>query len=261
MTLAGRSTTLHLALFGAVAVAALTGAAVWAGYQGMFGEPIPPMSVDQLLAAGAAVVAGAISLVGGAVYTRMFRRSTSLSVFFVTFSLILSVLDVTKLLQLVLVVTPWPQLSPAVSRVSILGHLAGVLALFTAGLYAGGVRMQRHGTAIVVGLGLTAALSWAIPIDVSDLPDHLVHETGIRSSLEAAVFVLLGAAVLNYVQAAIVNRDNRQLFGALAVALIATGREFLYYLTMPIALLIGAIAMTLGVILFAARNYRDSLIR
>ncbi|MFW5826816.1 MAG: hypothetical protein ACOCU4_01925, partial [Alkalispirochaeta sp.] len=138
--------------------------------------------------------------------------------------------------------------------------VTGVMALFGAGLYAGGLRMQRHGTAILVGGIIAVALSWSIPIDTSVLPDHLVYRAGIRSSLQATLFLLLAVAVVNYVQASINNGNPRQLISAGAIAALAMGRELLFYRVEPVWLAVGSLLVVTGGIVFAGQNYRDFLL-
>ncbi|MCG8479110.1 MAG: hypothetical protein MI724_08455 [Spirochaetales bacterium] len=218
------------------------------------------LSLDQLLALSAVIVNCLLGFVFSLVYMRLFRRTPSLSVFFVTWFFLLMSFDASKIGQILLPVSPWPQFAPVVARVTIFGHIIGVVSLFGAGLYAGGVRMQRHGTAMFVVAMIALALSASIPIDTSSLPPHLVYEAGMRSSLQATLVLLLVVAVVNYVQAAVGKQDYRQLMSALAVALVAAGREMLFYFIEPLWLVAGAAALVVGGVLFAAQNYRDFLV-
>jgi hypothetical protein len=260
MTLTGRNQSLRLALFLVTpVVAAVVVALSRAVRVGLGAAPIN-LSIDQLFAVTGALVSVGLGLIFVAVYLRLFRRTPSLSVFFVIWFFLSMAIDVSKLGQVILPGSPWPQLVPVVSRVSIFGHIIGVMALFSAGLYEGGVRMQRHGTAMFVAVLLAVGLSWSVPIDTSVLPPHLVYPAGMRASLRATLVVLLVVAVVNYLEAAISSGNPRQLSAAAAVFLLATGREVLFYQTAPLWIVLGAAAVLAGGILFAVHNFRDFLV-
>jgi hypothetical protein len=120
--------------------------------------------------------------------------------------------------------------------------------------------MQRHGTAIVVACMIAVGLSWAIPIDTGDLPANLVHRAGIGTSLQATLLLLLAVSVVNFVHAALNSGNPRGLITAGAVALMATGRELLFYRVEPLWIVLGAVAVLAGGIIFAGQNYRDFLV-
>jgi hypothetical protein len=259
MTLPARNLSLRIA-YALLLIVSLATAIVFLwllesnDYAAQFGLSGPERSA--VAAAAASTVTGA-ALAG--VYLRLFRRSPSLAVYFVVWFYLAVMFDVTKLLQLLLPVSPWPQFTGAVARVTIFGHVIGVMALFASGLYAGGVRMQRHGTALFVGMLIAFGLSWSIPIDTSTLPAYLVYETGMRASLRAALWLLLAIAAVNFVHAAFHNGSVRGLVSAGSVALMAIGREILFYQVSVIWTVAGTAALVAGGVIFAGRNYRDFL--
>ncbi|MFW5694688.1 MAG: hypothetical protein ACOCYB_05945 [Alkalispirochaeta sp.] len=260
MTLTGRNLSLRFAFTVLVLVSLTVVAAFGSALQGVYFFDELQLSLDVLLAVTGTFITVGLGWVLSAAYLRLFRRTPSLSVFFVTWFFLMMIMDVFKLGMVFLPVTPWPQLGPEFSRVVTVGHVSGVMALFGAGLYAGGLRMQRHGTAILVGGVIAVALSWSIPIDTSFVPDHLVYRAGIRSSLQATLFLLLTVAVINFVQASIYNGAPRQLISAGAVAALAVGRELLFYRVEPIWIGLGAFLVVTGGIVFAGHNYRDFLL-
>lgn len=260
MTLAARNLSLRFAFVVLVAVGIGVAAAYILVLNGTIGTGAADVTVEQILASGGALLTAVLGLLLAAIYLRLFRRTPSLSVFFVVWFFLAMTLDVLKLAQLVLPFTALPQFAPAVSRLTVFGHIAGVMALFGAGLYAGGVRMQRHGTAmLVVGL-IALGLAWSVPIDTAELPEHLVYRAGVRASLQSTLALLLVVAVVNFVHAALNNGNPRQLLSALAVALLAAGRELLFYRIEPWWIVAGAGAVITGGILFASQNYRDFLV-
>lgn len=260
MTLAGRSLLLRLMFLLMFLLAAGTSAFLALAFNGMLPVVDPELELGQLPAAGAALATGLAGLLSSALYLRLFRRTPSLAVFFVIWFFLAMVPDVLKLLQLVLPYSSWPQLAPAVSRMGLLAHLLGVMALFAAGLYAGGVRMQRHGTAIFIAGLIALALSWSIPIDTATLPPHLVFSAGIRSSMRVTIILFLVLAVLNFLQAGISAGGARRYGSAAAVAALAVGRELLFYSVDLVVLIVGMGLFLAGMALFAVLNYRDFLL-
>ncbi|MFW6228681.1 MAG: hypothetical protein ACOC2V_04410, partial [Alkalispirochaeta sp.] len=189
MTLTGRNTTIRTLLVIAVLLTASVTVLFVRSVFGTGGRELAELDLPQIFAIAGAVMTVFFGFLFAGVYSRMFRRSPSIPVFFVTLFFLSMTLDITKIAQIVALFSRWPHLSPMIARVSIFGHIAGIFAIFAAGLYSGGVRMQRHGTAVFAGSVIAFSLSWLIPIDTSSLPDHLVYPAGIRASLEAALVV------------------------------------------------------------------------
>ncbi len=214
----------------------------------------------QLRAVAGALATTTIAFVVTVTYMRLFHRSPSVPVFFVVLYFIFSILDISKLGQVMISMTAWRHFSPFLARVSIFGHIAGALALFAAGLYATVSRMQRHGIAMMIGFLIALGLSWAVPIDTLRMRSNLVYAAGFQPSLDAVITVLIVLAVLNFVQAAVSGRERRQVMSALAVALIVLGRELLFYRTEPFFLVGGSVLFAAGAAFFAVENYRDYLV-
>lgn len=260
MTLAGRSLLLRLMFSVMLLLSVGTTALVVLAFNGMVPAIDPQVELRQLPAAGAALAASLAGLFSSALYLRLFRRTPSLAVFFVIWFYLAMVPDGLKLFQLILPYSSWPQLAPVVSRLGLLAHLLGVMALFAAGLYAGGVRMQRHGTAIFIAGLIALGLSWSIPIDTATLPPHLVFNAGIRSSMRVTIILFLVLAVLNFVQAGVSAGGARRYGTAATVAALAVGRELLFYSVDLMVLGAGLALFVTGMVVFAVLNYRDFLL-
>lgn len=223
------------------------------------GGPVVPDATQWHAVAGA-VLTTVISFSAAIIYSRLFRRSPSVPVFFVVLFFIFTTMDISKLGQVMIPATAWRHFSPLLARVTIFGHITGALALFAAGLYASVARMQRHGTAMTLGVLIALGLSWAVPIDAFRLPNHLVYTAGFQAPLDAMIQLVLALAVLNFIQAAVASRDRREVMSAGAVALLAVGRELLYYRTEPISIGLGSVVFVTGAVVFAVENYRDYLV-
>lgn len=258
MTLTGRNMTIRsiLALCGIVSATVLF-LFVWNFQRGNLVSEMRGVQIVALVGACVTVVLGFLF---SGVYARLFRRSPSIPVFFLTLFFLSITLDITKLAQLVVVVGSPQNFSLLVGRATIFGHIVGVMALFVAGLYAGGIRMQRHGTVVFVGVLIALSLSWLIPVDTSYLPDHLVYPAGVKASFQSALVVFQLLAVLNFTQAAIVNQNPRMVVTAVAVALLAAGREILFFSVDPIWIVVGGSAVVIGGVVFTGQYYRDFLV-
>lgn len=220
----------------------------------------PTLSVSQLFSVVAASLAVVPGVLAGALFIRLFRRNTSVSVFFVTLSFLLIGVDGLKLLQLVALSQAFPRIAVIISRLLIGANLLWVSALAAAGLYAGGVRMQRHGTAMLSMAALVGVLAAAIPLDTGTIPNNLVFDTVLPASLDGIVAMFATMAVLNYVYAAVNDRSSRRLIAALAIALIAFGREGLYHWIEPLPVLVSLVALIAGTVTFALQHYREQIL-
>ncbi|POR02035.1 hypothetical protein AU468_07215 [Alkalispirochaeta sphaeroplastigenens] len=226
-------------------------------FQGGDGSGFSPSQGWALLGA---VITWGIFCSAAAVYMRVFRRSPSVTVFFVILFFLFSSLDITKVGQLMIPATSWRHLSPILSRVTSFGWIAGTLALFTGGLCAGGGSLQRHGVSLLALLAVSLGLSWTVPLDSLALPEHLVYPMGLRLSVDTVMLVVLFLGVVSFFQVALAVRERRPLFTALAAAALALGRVLLFYRTEISLILLGAGFLLLGVLVFAVENYRDYLL-
>jgi ABC-type multidrug transport system fused ATPase/permease subunit len=260
MTLTGRNLALRFSTVVLVLVFAAVILAFVGAIRGVWQFSPTRISVNELLAIIGASVSAGLGLILAVIYLGLFRRTPALSVFFVTWFFLTMVFDIFKFGQIILPASPWPQFTAEVSRAGIFGHISGVMAIFAAGLYAGGVRMQRHGTAMIVACMIALGLSWSIPVDTGVLPTNLIHRAGIGTSLQATLVLLIAVSVVNFVHAALDSGNLRGLVTAAAVALVATGREILFYRVEPLWIVLGAAGVLAGGIIFAGQNYRDFLV-
>ncbi|MDA3950019.1 MAG: hypothetical protein PF508_12480 [Spirochaeta sp.] len=260
MTLAGRNTTIRTVLFLCIGVNIGVAYALFRTFRGADATTLIDLRFLQLVAIGGTTVSVLLGALFAILYVRLFRRSPSIPVFFLTFFFLSMMLDVSKVGQVVVLSSRWPHLSPVVARGSIFGHIVGVFSLFAAGLYSGGIRMQRHGTVLFIGFLIAFSLSWLIPVDTSYLPDHLVYPAGVRASLEVALIGILVLAVVNFVQAAVSNENPRLLVTAGAVAALAVGRELLFYYADPLWIIVGGALVIIGSSVFTGQHYRDYLV-
>lgn len=206
-----------------------------------------------------AIISAIVAAASAAVYKRLFRRSSSIPVFFMVLFFVFTVGDISKLGHVLIPAHSWHTVSPLLARFTVFSHIAGALAFFAAGLYASVARMQRQGTAILLGSSLALGLSWAVPIDTLQLPENLVYAAGFHASVDAIIMIVFALGVLSFVQAAVANRDRRQAFSAGATALIALGREILFYRTELPWIVVGTASLVVGAGMFALQNYRDYL--
>ena len=260
MTLTRRNITLRTVLFFCIVITIGVAYALFRSVDGNGPNVLINLRFVQLVAFGGSVVSVVLGAIFAILYVRLFRRSPSIPVFFVTFFFFSMMLDISKIGQVVVLSSRWPHLSPFVARVSIFGHIVGVFSLFAAGLYSGGIRMQRHGTVLFIGFLIAFSLSWLIPVDTSYLPDHLVYPAGVRASLQIALVGILVLAVVNFAQAAVSTQNLRLLLTTGAIAAMAVGRELLFYYTDPLWIIVGGALMIIGSSVFTGQHYRDYLV-
>ena len=257
MTLASRNTTLRIAyavvlLYAAFTVVMVTWVAlrdqVWRSTW-VFGR--------YRWAIVAAVVSAGTGLFLSVGFVRVFRRSSSVAVFFAVLYLLLSAVDVTKLWHLfdVSVIPMGSQV--LATRVVHFGHLLGTFSLFASSLYAVGVRFQRHGMLILLGGFVALALIWALPIDTTVLQPNLTFRAGLRTPVALSVSALVGLSVINYVYAGVLEADIRFSVSTSAVAGMAVGREALFFASNPVVIILAGALMVTGATLYAFRSYRD----
>lgn len=220
----------------------------------------PDLSISELFALIGSAAAVFVSFLASVLFIHLFRRSPSVSVFFMTLSFLLLSLDGLKYAQVLAADQALSELGVILSRILIAGNLLWVSALAGAGLYAGGVRMQRHGTAIVFVTALVATLAASIPLDTGMLPVNLVHSAVLRASLDVIIALFATMAVLNYVYTAFNDRSTRRLWSALSVGLIAVGREGLFHWIEPPAVLGSTALLVAGATIFALRHYREQIL-
>lgn len=225
--------------------------------------PIP--RALQLVAAIDTAVVGAVAaticgIVTTIIFTRVFRRTPSGSVFFIMVGCLAMTLDGFKVLQAVLERLAYSQFSVLVSRATTFGHLVGAFALFAAGLYAGGLQMQRHALALVLGAVGAVALVGLVPIDASTLPANLVYRAGGRISVSTIATIIGALGILNYMQGAIAQGDSRVGFSTLCVGGMLVARELLYYLDEMTWIALGLLVFVVSCVGYAIANYRDSIL-
>lgn len=259
MTLTGRNITIRGSLLVCLTIAAPIAYVFVSAFVGWNALEID-MQIVEFFAVIGAFLTVVIGFLFAALFARLFRRSPSIPVFFVTFFFLAMTFDISKIGQVIIQSGLWPQFSLTISRIAIFGHITGVLSLFAAGLYSGGVRMQKHGTVIIVGVMIALSLSTLLPVDSSTLPEHLVYPAGVRASFEAALIVILVLSIVNFLQAAIVNQNPRLYVTTFAVVLLAVGREALFYSVEPIWIIVGGSSVIIGGVLFTGEHYRDYLI-
>lgn len=243
-------TTRNIVLSGSTVVAATLVAAVIIARFVLSDAPFTIVAIGSI---GGAVV----GIAGALVLHVLFRRSGAVSIFFVAIALLLTAVHALRPLHAVVPLSLQPGGSLLLVRVVIAVHLAASAALFASGLFAYGVRTQRHGTMIALGLGAAALLAWAMPLDSTTLPATMIYRTTLRFPVVAISATIAGMGVVNHVIAALQSIQRRRVWAPLGLVAVVMGREILYGASHPAAIASALAAIPLGVGLFALSNYRD----
>ncbi|HKK47617.1 MAG TPA: hypothetical protein VJ932_00875, partial [Alkalispirochaeta sp.] len=107
MTLTGRNLSLRFAFAVLVLLTLMVVGAFGGALQGAYFFSQLQLSLDLLLAVTGTFITVGLGFVLAAAYLRLFRRTPSLSVFFVTWFFLMMIMDVFKLGIVFLPVAPW----------------------------------------------------------------------------------------------------------------------------------------------------------
>ena len=198
---------------------------------------------------------GALSIAGQFVLLRLFRRSFSATMLFLSFFLVSSILDLGKvgfLYYLPRGIAPM-QLS-ILSRTLYFGHLFSLLALLASSLYHAGVDYPKTGSVVLVMGVIVASLVYMLPIDTLTVDYNLVHSAGGRNSLRAVGVVFGIIVIANGVLGAVQRPESRLWLLSVAYFFLVVGRELLFFLATPLLTFLGIGALSVGLTLAIRRT-------
>ena len=192
------------------------------------------------------------------VYIRLFRRTMTVSLFFLMLALTATLFEGWK----VFAIMPQPPAIDIVlaTRLIVAARFSYVFFIFLSALFTTEFVFQRHGTLAVVVIGAAGLVAWNIPVDVYTILPNAMVRVGLGRSVPAVIYIFIALTVITFIQAGLKNQEGRLLLSAFAVAVLATGHELLFSGSTVVTLLAGTAGMILGGILFGARNYRDEIL-
>jgi hypothetical protein len=200
---------------------------------------------------------GLLSLAGQFAILRLFRRSSSSTMLFLSFFLVSLILDLGKVGYLYFLTQDMtPMRLVILSRTIRFGHFFGLFALLASSLYHAGVDYPKTGSvALVMGV-VTASLVYMLPIDSLTIEPSLVHSAGAQSTLQIVGAAIGFLVVLNGVLGALQRPENQLWLISLGYALLVVGRELVFYLITPVLTFIGIGLLLAGTVLAVYRTRR-----
>ena len=200
------------------------------------------------------------SVAGGFGFRRLFRRTSSLEIFFFLAFIISLSCDALKILSYYFVVIHLPAFyGVLVTRAVYLGFFLGLSFLFTGSIFSGELIYQKLGTVLGLALVFSLVLVYSLPIDATVFQPNMLYRAGGENYIFLVRFGLEALTVLSFVRSAYLAGSVQELFICLAVFLMITGRELIFFLTEPLAIATGFVLLAGGAILFSRRIYEKHL--
>lgn len=199
---------------------------------------------------------GLVALVTLSLFVRYFRKITAPEIFFFAVFVLSVALDQLKVAQLWLVIANQPQeIGVVVTRTVLFGHIMGIFSLFASSLYVAGVEYQKTGTILGIAALVAFTLAYTIPVDSLVLLPNLLYRTGDERGLQIVSVILYLLVAVNYVYAMITNGAGETGVLLAAMVLVIVGRELLYYLASPLAVILGGVFLSAGTLVFGTRSH------
>ncbi len=150
-----------------------------------------------------------------------FRKTVSAEIFFFSFWIASLSFEILRLAVYVMAARGYPDsLQLALTKVLFGARYAGSLSVFMSGVYAAGLRNEKHGANILIILAASIGLAVIMPLNTGTYLHTLELKPGYRS-LNEWFFYLLGLmSVLNYLGA--VHVRGEKTFGLIALACAAS---------------------------------------
>lgn len=129
----------------------------------------------------------------------------------------------------------------------------GLVMIFISGLYASGMRSEKHVALVAGGIGISVFFAAILPVNTGIFGMNLLYRIGYSSMFEGFSFAVILITVINYMLAAKLRSDRAYYMIALGIAGI-TLSYFLLSLDMtPAVSFLSIITMATGSLLYVIR--------
>jgi hypothetical protein len=213
------------------------------------------ISIDSLLLSSVGVVASCLfATVTLLAILRTFRKTVSPEIFF--FAIWVGILSFETLRPAILYFSmsgASDSILIAMTKIYMGMRIAGESAIFVSGLYAVGLRNDRHLSVVLLIFVISFALSSLIPVDSGVWTDTLILKMGYASLYEGLSIVIWLITMTNFTVAVRIRGERSYLSIALGFAAAAAGSHFLSLDMSPLVSLIAFATMASGTILFISR--------
>ncbi|MCL2805702.1 MAG: hypothetical protein FWD26_07180 [Treponema sp.] len=132
------------------------------------------------------------------------------------------------------------------ARVLFFARFFGIFALFTAGLYAAGLDVQKTRNAIFTITIATLAITLSVPIDVHSWDTSFNYTSGYKTMFKMIEILVFLTAMISFFIAAKVRDSREYVNAAVGVIFIMVGRNILLGTDNWIGAVQGVILLSLG---------------
>ena len=205
-------------------------------------------------------LSSAFSVFGGFGFRRLFRRMSSLEIYFFLVFLVTLSFDGLRILNWIFLlrqVTPY--FGGMVTRIVYFGYFMGLFCMFTSSIYSGEISYQKAGTLLSVLGTLSLALSYSMPVDITILTPILLYRVGGEEYLLLVRGGLMVLTVLSFARSAFQSRSREEWAICVAAAVLLVGREITFFHSDTPLGFVGISLLGIGSFYFSRKSYLKHL--
>ncbi len=183
-----------------------------------------------------------------------FRKTVSPEIFFFSFWVLSLGLECSRLFVFHLAAEGAPTaLVHAAARVTLAARTTGLLALFTASLFAAGFRSEKPGSAALLIMLIGAGLARSVPLNSGAYEPTLMLRPGFSALLDLLALASALATAAGFFHAARVSGERSYRAVALGTIALLVGQRLLVTDWRPLSLMLGFGLVLAGSWLFVSR--------
>jgi len=187
----------------------------------------------------------------GALILRSFRKTVSAEIFFFALWLATLSFESLRLVHLFLAVRGASDLALAlVDKFYLCARILGYVVIFVSGLYASGMRNERHFSILAICAGITIALVSSLPINTGIWERTLMFKVGYGRLIEGFTMAIIAITIIDYLIAARVRGDKSYYLTSLGIAAVMWGAHFASLDWSPLLSIVSLAAMSGGCVLY-----------
>jgi len=187
----------------------------------------------------------------GALILRSFRKTVSAEIFFFALWLATLSFESLRLVHLFLAVRGASDLALAlVDKFYLCARILGYVVIFVSGLYASGMRNERHFSILAICAGITIALVSSLPINTGIWERTLMFKVGYGRLIEGFTMAIIAITIIDYLIAARVRGDKSYYLTSLGIAAVMWGAHFASLDRSPLLSIVSLAAMSGGCVLY-----------
>lgn len=202
----------------------------------------------------------AFSVFGGFGFRRLFRRMSSLEIYFFLVFLVTLSFDGLRILNWVFQLKQiTPYFGGLLTRIVYFGYFMGLFCMFTSSIYSGEVSYQKAGTLLSVLGTLSLALCYTMPVDITTLKPILLYRVGGEDYLLLVRGGLMVLTILSFARTAFLSRSREEWGICGAAAVLLAGREIAFFHSDTPLGFLGIFLLGIGVLYFSWKSYLKHL--